>query len=312
VVGQYIFKPEGQSEKTQPTTIGIAGAMTEQKSYVLGAGYRGALEDDLWRVQSFVAEGRYNFDFYGVGVAAGQQGIHVPIEQSFKAFQVQTLRRSVADVYFGPRLTMTRLNLAVGAISGLPPGLTLPDLNRELNNVALGFRAQWDTRDDIFYPTGGYYVQSRLDWYRKAFGGDFNLQIFDVEYNHYQSLSNQDVLATRVYFHKASDGAPFFMLSSFGGNDLRGYEYGRYRDNVMIAGQGEWRHQLSPRWAAVGFAGVGSVAATANELLEGEALWSYGAGLRFRIAKEHKINFRLDWARGRDGDSLYFSVGEAF
>lgn len=312
VIGQYIFKPEGQSEKTQPTTVGVAGLRTEEKSYVLGAGYRGALEDDQWRVQSFAATGKYNFDFYGVGAQAGQKGVHVPLEQSFTAVQVQALRRTESGVYFGPRLTMVQLNLAVGAISGLPIGPYLPQLDRDMSNVAAGFRAQWDTRDDIFYPSQGYYVQSKLDWYRKAFGGDFNLQIFDAEYNQYLSFSNRDVLAMRGYFHKSSDGAPFFMLSSFGGNDLRGYEYGRYRDNVLIAGQVEWRHQLSPRWATTAFTGVGSVAPSSGELIRAEALWSYGAGLRFRIANDNKVNFRLDWARGRDGSSLYFSVGEAF
>jgi len=312
VVGQYIFRPEGQSASTPPSIIGLAGLYTAENSYAFGAGYRGSLLDDEWRVQAFVGQGKYNYDFYGVGQAQGSAGIHVPLEQQFTGVHVQAMKRIVPNLYFGPRLIATRTNVSIGEASGSPFTNVLSAFDQDINNTALGLRLQWDTRDDTFYPTKGQYIQSRVDWYRKSFGGDFNFQIFDMEYNQYMSFGNHDVLAVRGYFKKASDGAPFFMLSSFGGKDLRGYEHGRYRDNDLIAVQAEWRHQLSHSWAVTGFAGVGSVAPSVSNLFDEEALWSYGAGLRYRLAKHNKMNFRLDWARGRDGDTLYFSVGEAF
>jgi hypothetical protein len=36
-----------------------------------------------------------------------------------------------------------------------------------------------------------------------------------------------------------------------------------------------------------------------------------GAGLRFQLTRKYPMHLRLDYAWGRDGGLLYFSVGEA-
>ena len=59
----------------------------------------------------------------------------------------------------------------------------------------------------------------------------------------------------------AAGDAPFFLLSTFGGQtDLRGYPSGRYRDRMMYALQAEYRWQFNDWWVFSGFAGVGEVA----------------------------------------------------
>jgi hypothetical protein len=37
-----------------------------------------------------------------------------------------------------------------------------------------------------------------------------------------------------------------------------------------------------------------------------------GLGLRYQLTKRYPMHMRLDYAWGRDGGLLYFSVGEAF
>jgi hypothetical protein len=37
-----------------------------------------------------------------------------------------------------------------------------------------------------------------------------------------------------------------------------------------------------------------------------------GAGLRYQLTRDYPMHLRLDYAGGRDGGLLYFSVGEAF
>jgi len=39
---------------------------------------------------------------------------------------------------------------------------------------------------------------------------------------------------------------------------------------------------------------------------------SVGAGIRYRISKQHPINFRFDIARGKDDTAFYAGIGEAF
>ena len=311
VVGQYIYKPEGQSESTPPTTLGLAGAYTQQDSHIVGAGYRGSLADDNWRFLAGVGSGQYNFDFYGVGSVASKVDVHVPIQQSFDALFIQATRRFAPQVYLGPRLIATKIKMSLGALTPPVAANYASLFSQELSDVALGLRLLLDTRDNSFYPTTGRNTQSRVDWYRRSFGGDFNYQLFDAEYNQYFQHGRKNVIAARIYMRYASGGAPFYALSTFGGTDLRGYDSDRYRDQALLAAQAEWRYTLSHRWAVVAFGGVGNVAPSFSKI--GDAgLWSAGAGLRLRIAKDNPVNFRLDWAQGRDGSALYLSVGEAF
>jgi hypothetical protein len=130
--------------------------------------------------------------------------------------------------------------------------------------------------------------------------------------NHYQTLGG-GVLAWRGYLQWIDGSAPFFALCSFGqGSDLRGYTSGKYRDYAMLAGQAEYRWRLSPRWGVVAFAGAGQIAPSLGAMSTEHLLASAGGGVRFRLGKENPLNFRMDFAWGRDGGALYLAVGEAF
>ncbi|MGH9880820.1 MAG: hypothetical protein ACRD6N_05240 [Pyrinomonadaceae bacterium] len=37
-----------------------------------------------------------------------------------------------------------------------------------------------------------------------------------------------------------------------------------------------------------------------------------GAGLRFTLDKKNHINYRIDWAVGREGHTLSIGIGEVF
>jgi outer membrane translocation and assembly module TamA len=83
----------------------------------------------------------------------------------------------------------------------------------------------------------------------------------------------------------------------------------------MIAGQAEYRWRFYKKWGAVAFAGIGSIWGNDNEreAFERKLLPSVGTGLRYMISPEKRINLRLDYAVGVDGNQgLYFGVMEAF
>jgi len=94
------------------------------------------------------------------------------------------------------------------------------------------------------------------------------------------------------------------------GADLRGYQTGTYRDRFLFAAQAEWRQRLSPRWGAVAFAGVGTVAPDFGRW--GETLPSAGVGLRWVAAPKNNLSVRVDIAWGRGDNEFYVSIGEAF
>jgi outer membrane protein assembly factor BamA len=223
---------------------------------------------------------------------------------------LQLLGRIAPNFYIGPRLYALEINASVRSQNQF---VTLPEQQAETRTIALGGKLQWDTRDNTFYPTTGRFMNVTIDIFNEAFGSDFNYQAYEAEYNHYLSLSKKDVLALRGFGRTVDGNVPFFDLSMFGQhNDLRGYEAGKYRDKLMLATQGEWRHMLNDWLAVAAFAGVGEVAPDVGSLTADDLLWSAGAGLRFRIARDNPINFRLDVAQGKDGGTFYIGVGEAF
>jgi hemolysin activation/secretion protein len=125
-------------------------------------------------------------------------------------------------------------------------------------------------------------------------------------------MREQDVLASRFIVRGTGGDAPFFLLSTIGGNtDLRGYPSGRYRDRYMYALQSEYRWQFNDNWIFTGFAGFGEVA---NEFsgFGGKILPAAGIGVRFVLSQKHKVSLSADFAAGRDGSEFYFGVGEAF
>jgi Polyphosphate kinase 2 (PPK2) len=54
------------------------------------------------------------------------------------------------------------------------------------------------------------------------------------------------------------------------------------------------------------------VALPAPGVVDAEVLPAGGTGLRCQLTRNYPMHMRLDYAWGRDGDLLYFSVGEAF
>ena len=106
------------------------------------------------------------------------------------------------------------------------------------------------------------------------------------------------------------DGNPPF--NDLSGHDLRGYERGRYRDEMHLAGEVELRQLLFWKIGGAVFAGLGQVAPELGQFETDTLLWSVGFGARYRLTENNRMNYRTDLAWGRDGFEFYFSITEAF
>ena len=62
----------------------------------------------------------------------------------------------------------------------------------------------------------------------------------------------------------------------------------------------------------VAFGGVGEVAGDLGDFNAQDLLPSVGVGLRFLVSEENRVNISIDYARGREGDAIYFYIGESF
>lgn len=101
-----------------------------------------------------------------------------------------------------------------------------------------------------------------------------------------------------------TEGTPDFRLPSAGGLELlRGLPAGRFRDDTVIAGQLEWRHEVRAPLSAALFVDTAFV--------EGFH-WTAGGGLRLAVPPTESFSTRVDVGVGPDGWGVIVGWGEAF
>jgi hypothetical protein len=308
LTGMLLYKTDTQSPESF-TALG-AGYLSSH-SWLVGAGEKLNFDSDLYRLTTGLGYGQINYNFFGVGADASSTGL--PLEQKVFGGMLDFRRRIVAALHVGLRWTYADVKTALGATPGpLAPLLEGRELDVKVSG--LGLVASWDTRDRGFAPTKGTYAEFKSNFASSAFGSDLTFRTYSLAWNAYYALDAPNVLAARLYLCKVSQSAPFFDTCAYGaGDDLRGYEAGRYRDRNMIAGQAEYRVRLSSRFGAVAFAGTGSVASSFGGLFSSNMLPAAGIGLRFLAVPSQGVNISVDYAWGKDGsNALYVYIGDSF
>lgn len=230
------------------------------------------------------------------------------------------------------RSYITVLNAQARVISGLYAGLRARlehrdvlrrEPGKELDSGAVyggagGFVAgggpaiTYDSRDNTYAAARGTYVDLAFASHPRAFGSEFMFGQVRADLRKFIPIGSH-VLAFQLVGEAASGETPFYLLSRIGGgNYLRGVTRGRYRDNMMVEGQAEYRFPIFGRLGGVAFLGTGKVAHTLKAFDLSGLHTAGGTGLRFAIVPSERINIRLDFAYAATGIGYYLDLGEAF
>ena len=315
-VAAILFPISREDEVSPPTTIGVGGLYTDNKSWAFGAAARLYLSEDRWRILSGAARGEFH---YNLSLPPPGSARAVPIRQTVTGLTAELLRRVTASLFLGARYTYADtaigLNQADEDSDAAPP-----PRDRSVTLAALGLRVQTDSRDSTFYPRRGSLFDLTADFYEPGFGGTRTYQSYKGAFNAFRSTGGRGVLAARLSACDVRGDAPVYALCLFGmQGDLRGYEVGQYIDRTMWSAQTEYRWSLPEKWGFFGrfglvaFAGVGEVAPSFSNLSSHDLLPGGGVGIRYLLSRENPINFRIDYAWGKAGSrGLHVGVGEAF
>ena len=233
-----------------------------------------------------------------------------------------------APIYIGKHFAlgpMTDMLIAQFAIENI---YTTSD---PLVQIGLGAVVQYDTRDNVFYPTRGIFFKASAAaaWTNRRDipqGQQATINgLLAADLRQYISLPHDLVIAWQLKgqlmlsdYH-ISHLTLYPMLPRLGGQDgLRGINSDMFRDDIMMALQAELRIPIWSIFRATVFAGIGDVYDFHN--------WhwtipkvGYGIGLRAAINKA-KVNIRFDVARSNvdprwntiNAYSFYLTATEAF
>jgi hypothetical protein len=296
----------------KPSTGALGAMASENGSWGFMAIEVARFKRETWRARGMANYLNLRYDFYGIGIDAGESGRSVPLDQTFFMTAGVLLRRVAGNVYLGASLIF--LETTVELRDSLPPGMPpVPDQSRA-QLIAPGVQGEYDTRDNDYWPSRGSLAELKARFFSTATGESGSFQRYQVAWSWYNGLRGSDlVLATNINACAAPGDAPFYGLCMLGSGryNMRGYTQGRYRDHVGSVVQAELRGHKG-RAGAVVFAGLGQVAANGGDIFDAPMLPAGGLGLRYQLTKRYPMHMRLDYAWGRDGGLLYFSVGEAF
>jgi outer membrane protein assembly factor BamA len=222
------------------------------------------------------------------------------------------LKQIIPNVYIGPRFWYDDLQITEVVDQGILDNGIIPG-QKGGKTSGLGLASVYDTRDTIFFPSKGAFVEMIVQPHGKAIGSDFDFLRIQIDAAKYQRIWKNQILALHLFGSVHEGNVPFTQMAMIGGTKkMRGFYEGRFRDNNMWMTQAEYRIPLKWRFGLNLFGGLADVAPTVNAFELKNTKSSYGLGLRYMFDKEKKLNIRVDAGFTEEGMNFYFTFGEAF
>lgn len=297
--GGYMFQLD---EGSDTSIIGLGGMTSENGSSAFGLMGNFAFAQNRWQLSFAAGKADIFYDLYLGSLA-------VPIRQDGHLFNSTLLYGVSEDVHLGAGLRYLETTIDYARSGGFPP---LPDTNLEMGVLSL--LAKWDTRDDTFSARSGHLINATLSYGEILNQTDRAYTKASAIYTGYMPTGRSNSLAYRAAACRSEADAPFFEKCSLGGTDsFRGFSPTRYLDDALVSAQLEFRQNLSERFSAVAFAGVGATGQDFDAVFDSPLRSAGGLGVRFQLSKKFKAVFSVDASINDEHEDLfYIYVGQRF
>jgi outer membrane protein assembly factor BamA len=203
------------------------------------------------------------------------------------------------------------MKVAFEAPEGTPG---LPDFEKESDLGCVVPSLTFDSRDNIFTPTSGTYVDASAALFGKALGGDTDFERVQVTAIEYVHLLPRLYLGLRGDYMACYGDAPFYLAPFV---DMRGVSAMRYQGDDVLQIEAELRWQFWKRFSLLGFGGYGEARADIErsdlaEVVRFKDVEMGGFGFRYELARKYGIHAGVDVAFGPDDVAIYFQTGSAW
>jgi outer membrane protein assembly factor BamA len=307
LVGAYLWRT-ALDGTTRPSTVFQHSAYSTKHQLLIVFG------GDLWSTRNTrnltfeIGYSRSPAPFFGIG--ARTQSAQELFTPRTYGLQVTAQREVRPHTYAQLGFHLQHTSVVDLAPGGLLIGDTVLG-SAGYTVIAPELGLSFDSRDQLFDPKRGAFIQGHVRVNLVPLGGSSGFQLFSLDARAYRPVRPGGVLAVQGAIEGATGNVPFEELPQLGGSQLRAYVFGRWRDRTALHGQIEWRQHVVWRFGAVGFAGAGAIGSGIGAL--GPVRTTYGAGLRFNLSTKENANFSLDYARGQQGaNAVSIGFAEAF
>ena len=191
--------------------------------------------------------------------------------------------------------------------------------NKTPMNGGFGLIARYDSRDIPVDARKGIYIDLRGTFYSDVIGSQNNYQVYQLDYRQFQTMNKEGhVLAWQTKTRISNGEVPYGEMSQLGTPfDLRGYQWGRFRDNNMFYFLTEYRNTFykkdgkMSKHAAVVWMGSGTIF-NEQQIRNNDLSWLPNFGIGYRLEVQPRMNLRLDYGIGRESTGIYFNFNQAF
>jgi outer membrane protein assembly factor BamA len=305
----FIDKPQGEAKAGfgRPNITAVGGMGTENGTWGAAAGDSRFWLDD--RLQTLVGFGyaSVNLDYYGIGDDSVLNDN--PLGYNLEPLGgLVSAKYRLGDSRWWGGLGYARFTTQVkfDAPDGTP---SLPSLQGESQVGGLTPSLSYDSRDTIFTPTRGSYVEMTAGFYSEALGGDDEFQSVDLVAMHFVPLHPKWTLGVRADANFSFGDAPFYRRPFV---HLRGAPAMRYQGEEVAQVEAELRWQFWQRFSLVGFVGAGAAWNDFERFAKSLAIVTGGAGFRYELARKYGLHMGLDVAFGPDAPVVYVQFGSAW
>lgn len=245
--------------------------------------------------------------------------IYSEYEEQFIGAKLTFGRKFENDVKIGVELKTE--NASYELISGNLPD----DISEGLTNSITPI-ITYDTRDDVFNPTEGWYDSFSIQFSGGILGGDYDYRKYDLVLRTYITTDileekgeestlvntiNEGVLALRAMGGYSDSKLPSFDRYEIGGvSTIRGYDYEEFSGDKMLVLNAEYRFPLAENFQGVVFADCGNAWDYDEPISINDLKFGAGLGVRF----DTPIGaIRIDYGIGEDKEGqFYLSIGHTF
>ncbi len=322
VGGLISFKNNPYDKVTQRSTLPTTFALSTTGAVVFQSILTSYWMEDRLRINGQFWYKDMPDNYWGVGY---ENGFNTPVSDTTTAYERQwfwinpRLLYQLKGAFYGGLNIDLNYTKGTNAVAQVENDPYYAEYNDKPFNVGLGLILQYDTRDIPVNAWKGSLINFDYTVYGSYLGGDNEYSILNIDFRHYINMGRKgSTFAMQARGRFGFGDVPYGEMSQLGTPwDLRGYTWGRYRDESMVFVLAEYRYHFSKpdgtlkKSGMVAWAGGGSIFGASNtEEQNNRILPNFGVG--YRLELQPRMHMRIDMGFGRETMGIYFNFNEAF
>jgi hypothetical protein len=306
-VAAVYFHSSYSKKNGPPSMSGVLGGATQNGTWAAALFHVGYWKQDRLRYMGGVVRTDANIGFYGSGYTAILA--NEPVNLNLNAWGlVQQLKGRIGNSGFfvgGRYLLFSSENTFEIPVDY--PDYSGTEFNSTLSEASIII--DYDTRNNVFSPSKGFYISCAGTYSDDWFGGDGLYGRVAAEGLGWFPASKKVTIGLRYSSNYSIGDVPFWARPIV---QMRGVPVMKYQNRNTTLMETEVSVDVFKRWSAIGFAGIGNAYESISDFEKGKSVRTAGTGFRYLLARKFGAKMGMDFAVSQDDFAFYFVFGSSW